>query len=287
MNDSATAGAPQDVKLKSLGEIVSRDRKLIAIVTLIVTIITAIGAIISQKQYKGTVQFSVVTQDQKGGAGGLMSSFGALASLAGVSVGGESDKYEPIALLESRFLTEMYIQQNNLLPILFPKAWDAQAGRWKDPATAPTLWKGDAQFKKIRAVVTDAKTGLVTVSITWPDPEVAAKWANGLVALTNKQMRERALHESDRHITYLREQAERTELVPVQQALSTLMENEYKESMLAGGTEEYSLKVIDPAFVPETPSSLRRSLVTLIGLLGGLFISIVFVFIRASWRGER
>ena len=286
MNDTATA-APPDVKLKSLGEIVSRDRKLIVIVTLIITVITGIGALLSQKQYKGTVQFSVVTQDQKGAAGGLMSSFGALASLAGVSVSGESEKFEPIALLQSRFLTEMYIEQNNLLPILFPKAWDAGSGHWKNTATPPTLWKGDAQFKKIRAVVTDPKTGLVTVSITWPDPVLAARWANGLVALTNQQMRGKAMRESDKHIEYLRDQAEKTELVPVQQALSTLMENEYKESMLAGGTEEYSLKVIDPAFVPETPSSLRRSIVTLIGFLGGLFISTVFVFTRASWRGER
>ncbi len=286
MNDTATA-TPPDVKLKSLGEIVSRDRKLIIIVTLIITIITAIGAVISKKQYKGTVQFLVVTQDQKGAAGGLMSSFGALASLAGVSVSGESEKFEAIALLQSRFLTEMYIEQNNLLPILFPKLWDAQAGRWKNPAAAPTLWKGDAQLKKIRAVVTDPKTGLVTVSITWPDPVLAARWANGLVALTNKQMRERAMRESDKHIVYLREQAAQAELVPVREALSTLMENEYKQSMLAGGTEEYSLKVIDPAFVAEEPSSLRRSIITLIGLLGGLFISIVFVFVRASWRGER
>jgi len=258
------------------------------VVTCIVTLITGIGAFLSEKQYKGTVQFSVVTNDQHGGgAGALMSSFGALASLAGVSVGGESEKFEAIALLQSRFLTEMYIEQNNLLPILFPKLWDASAARWKDPKAIPTLWKGDAQFRKIRSVEQDPKTGLVTLGITWRDPELAAKWANGLVALTNKQMRERAVRESEKHIAYLGEQAQKTQLVPVHQALSTLMESEYKQAMLAGGNDEYSLKVIDPAFVPETPSSLRRAFVILFGACGGFFISLVFVFVRASWRGER
>ncbi len=70
-------------------------------------------------------------------------------------------------------------------------------------------------------------------------------------------------------------------------ALGTLMENEYKQAMLAGGNDEYAMKVIDPAAAPETPSSLRRGFIVLGGLLGGLFISLLFIFARASWRGER
>jgi uncharacterized protein involved in exopolysaccharide biosynthesis len=289
MNDAAIASQP-DVKLKSLAAILSRDRKLIIIVVLACGLIAGIYALFSEKEYKATVQFSVVTNDQKGGGvGGMMQSFGALASLAGVSVGGESEKFEKIALLQSRFLTEKFIQQNDLLPVLFWKIWDPNGRRWigRDPKAAPTLWKGDTQFKKIRSVVQDPKTGLVTLSITWRDPVVASRWANGLVELTNQLTRDRAIHDSQRNIGYLSDQALKTSLVPVQMALSTLMENEYKQAMLAGGNDEYALKVIDPALPPETPSSLRRGFVVLGGLLGGLFIAFLFVFVRASWRGER
>lgn len=288
MNESA-AVPPPDVKLKSLSELISRDRKLIYIVVLVCGIIAGVFAIFSEKEYKATVQVSVVTNDQKGAVGGMMSQFGELASLAGMSMGGESEKFEAIALLQSRSLTEKFIQQNDLLPILFWKIWDAKNKRWmtKDPKGIPTLWKGDAQFKKIRSVVQDPKTGLVTVSITWRDPVLAADWANGLVKMTNEQTRDRAIRESERNIAYLRDQATKTALVPVQMALSNLMENEYKQAMMAGGNDEYALKVIDPAIPPETPSSLRRSFIVLIGLGGGLFISVLFVFARASWRGER
>lgn len=288
MSESA-AVPPPDVKLKSLSELISRDRKLIYIVVLVCGIIAGVFAIFSEKEYKATVQVSVVTNDQKGAVGGMMSQFGELASLAGVSVGGESEKFEAIALLQSHILTERFIQQNDLLPILFWKLWDAKNKRWmtKDPKGIPTLWKGDAQFRKIRSVVQDPKTGLVTVSITWRDPVLAAEWANGLVKMTNEQTRDRAIRESERNIAYLRDQATKTALVPVQMALSNLMENEYKQAMMAGGNEEYALKVIDPAIPPETPSSLRRSFIVLIGLGGGLFISVLFVFARASWRGER
>jgi uncharacterized protein involved in exopolysaccharide biosynthesis len=279
-----------DVKLKSLAEILSRDRKLILIISVVFMLIAAVGAFVSEKEYKATIQFAVVTSDQHGGgAGGMMSQFGALASLAGVSLGGESEKFEALATLQSRSLTEMFIQQNGLMPILYPKLWDAASGRWKisDPKAMPTLWKADVAFRKIRAVVQDPKTGLVTLSITWRDPALASQWANGLVALTNMQMRDRAIRESERNIGYLRDQATKTELVPVQMALSTLMESQYKQSMLAGGNDEYALKVIDPAAPPESPSSIRRIFVILGGLLGGLFVAILFVLVRSSWRGER
>jgi len=289
MNDTATA-APPDVKLKSLAEILSRDRKLIIIIACFFMLISGVGAYFQVKQYKGSVLFSVVSDDQHGGgAGAMMSQFGALANLAGVSIGGQSQKYEAIALLQSRFLTEMFIQQNDLLPVLFPKLWDAKAKRWitNDPKAIPDLWKGDAVFKKIRSLVQDPKTELVTFSITWPDPVLAAKWANDLVALANKQSRDRVLADSDRHIVYLRDQAARAQLVPVQEALSNLMEGEYKQAMVAGGNQEYALKVIDPAVVPESPASIRRSFIVLGGLLGGLFVGCFFVFLRSSWRGER
>jgi uncharacterized protein involved in exopolysaccharide biosynthesis len=288
MNDTGNA-IPSDPTLKSLVKTLARDRKLIAIITIVFTLIAGIGSIFWQKEYKSTVQFSVVTNDQKGGGGGIMSQFGALASMAGVDIAGGSEKFEAIALVQSRSLTELYIQQNDLLPILYPKAWDAKAGHWisNDPKAIPSLWKADIKFRGIRNVVQDPKTELVTLSITWPDPVLAAKWANGLVALTNSQMRERAIHESERHIAYLQGEAAKASLVPVQEALSQLMESEYKQMMMAGGTEEYALKVIDPGAVPENPSSLRKAFLILGGMLGGLFVACFFIFARASWRGER
>jgi uncharacterized protein involved in exopolysaccharide biosynthesis len=288
MNDTTTI-TPADPKLRSMAEILARDRKLIIVIACIFTLAAGVGAYFQVKQYKGSVLVSVVSDDQHGASGALMSQVGALASLAGVSVGGQSQKFEAMALLQSKFLTEMFIRQNDLLPVLFPKLWDAKAGRWisNDPKKIPTLWKGDAAFKKIRSVAQDPKTELVTVSITWPDPVLAANWANGLVALTNKQSRDRVLADSDRHIEWLRGQAQKEQLVPVQEALGNLMESEYKQAMLAGGNSEYALKVIDPALVPETPSSIRRSFIVLGGFLGGLLVACFVVFLRASWRGER
>src|ERR1700690_467585 len=66
-----------------------------------------------------------------GGLGSLASQYGALASLAGLSLGGKSTKAEAIAVLQSELITEAYVHENNLLPVLFFDRWDQASGTWK------------------------------------------------------------------------------------------------------------------------------------------------------------
>ncbi|HUO00492.1 MAG TPA: Wzz/FepE/Etk N-terminal domain-containing protein, partial [Bradyrhizobium sp.] len=68
MNDTATAKPPDanlasDVKLKSLAEILWRDRKLIIFIACLFTLVSGVGAYFQVKQYKGSVLFSVVTDE--------------------------------------------------------------------------------------------------------------------------------------------------------------------------------------------------------------------------------
>lgn len=212
---------------------------------------------------------------QLGTLGSLASQFGGLASLAGISLSDDSKKAESVAVLQSEALTQQYIQQNNLLPILYAKEWDASRSRWRpvSPKHTPTLWTANRFFKKhVRSVTTDSKTGLVTLTIKWTDPKLAAQWANGLVKMTNDYLRDKAIRESEQHIAYLDEQASKTDLVGVKQVIYELLEQQINKMMMARGSDEYALRVIDPAFIAERPSSLGPLAWTLIGIFGGLVI---------------
>ncbi len=103
---------------------------------------------------------------------------------------GDSRKYESLTVLQSEALTEKYISSHNLLPVLYANQWDRGKNTWRssDVAKVPTLWKANRFFKKIRSVSTDAKTGMITMTIKWTDPVLAASWANDLVALTNEYL---------------------------------------------------------------------------------------------------
>ena len=196
-------------------------------------------------------------------------------------------KAEAIATLQSEALTERYITENNLLPILYRRKWDAAAQAWKtnDPDERPTLWKANQYFDKhVRTVELNGKTGLITMTITWKDPKLAAQWANDLVKLTNQYMRDKAIREAERNIAYLQEQASKDNVVELRAAIYQLMESETKKEMLAKGSDEYGLKVIDPATVPEKMSYPQRALWISAGAALGLVIGTVVAVLRHLLR---
>jgi uncharacterized protein involved in exopolysaccharide biosynthesis len=283
-----------EMSLYQLVAALSARRWLILCITGFTTAVAGALAFSVHKRYQASVMVSPVSSSasnsQFGALSSLTSQFSGLASLAGVSVAGDSKKFESLAVLQSEALTERFIQQNDLLPVLYQKQWDSVGKRWKpsDPEKIPTLWKANKYFKnKIRTMTTESKTGLVTLNITWKDPQLAANWANQLVQMTNDYLRDQAIRESERNIAYLNEQATKTDVVGVRQALYTLLQNEINKEMLARGNNEYALKVVDPAFAPENPSSPIVILWVLIGFFGGLLTSFFVIFLRDSWQTGR
>jgi capsular polysaccharide biosynthesis protein len=224
--------------------------------------------------------------DRLGGLGSAASQLGGLASLAGLSSGSSgSVKVEAVAILTSEALTERYIQTNNLLPVLYEDKWDSKRLKWKtnDPRKMPTLWKANRYFRdKIRNVTENAKTGLVSLTITWTEPREAARWANDLVIMTNDYLRTKAINEAERNIAFLQEQSKSNNVLSLQQAISSLTEAQLKKVMLARGREQYALKVLDPATVSEKQSYPQRAIWIPSAFAIGLFLSIVLVLLRAS-----
>lgn len=219
----------------------------------------------------------------------LSSRFEGLASLAGIAMPKDERSTEAVAVLQSEKLTQDYIQSNNLLPILYRRDWDRDKQAWKPLRTSemPTLWKANQYFKRrIRSITIDRQTDLVTLTITWTSPVLAAQWANGLVDMTNDYLRNQAIEESERNIAYLKQQAAQTDLVDLRQDIYSIMQSEISRAMLARGNKEYALKVIDPAFVPGKPSSLSLSAWIAIGFVCGVLLGITIVIVRKGLGNE-
>jgi uncharacterized protein involved in exopolysaccharide biosynthesis len=281
------SGVDAQISVRELAGTVWQGRWFVLIIVAAATLLAISAALFVTKKYQADLVISPVSSEQASSQlGALVSQFGGLASLAGISGAKDTKTSESLAVLQSEALTQAYIERNNLLPILFASKWDAARKQWRgsDPAKIPTLWRGNEYFgKNVRTVTTDAKTGLVTLSITWTDPVLAAKWANELVAYANEVLQSKAIREADRNIAYLNDEARKTEVVEVRQAIYSLLQTEINKAMLARGTDEYALKTIDPAFVPERPYFPNFIIWTLIGFLSGLFLSLSALFIRGSF----
>ncbi|HEV2270394.1 MAG TPA: Wzz/FepE/Etk N-terminal domain-containing protein [Steroidobacteraceae bacterium] len=253
-------------------------------------IVALVAALVATPEYTASVVLLPV--NTHGGSmdlGASASELGGLASLAGINLSGANQvKTEALATLESEILTEQYIRQNNLLPVLFSSDWNAATRQWDttDPQKVPTLWKANKRFKDVRSIVDDTKTGLVTLTIRWKSPYIAAQWANGLVQLTNDYLKQRAIGEAERSIAYLSGEVGKTNIVEVKSAIYTLMETQIKNEMIARGRDEYALRVIDPAVPPEKKSFPRPVLWTAGAFLGGIFLGFLVCVVRETMADE-
>jgi uncharacterized protein involved in exopolysaccharide biosynthesis len=182
-----------------------------------------------------------------------------------------------------------FISDNDLMPVLFRSRWDAAAAKWKPSLLHkdPTLLDGFDRFNKLRRVSQDSKTNLISLSITWRDPEVAANWANSLVRTANQYIRQKSLEEARRNIAYLSDQLGKTTLVEMRTALGSLIQTQVKQQMLAEGTDEFAFKVLDPAVAPQEPSSPGLAVSILCGLIAGALLYIFLVFSALIYQGLR
>jgi len=276
----------------SLGEVCSilwRDKWIILGASAAAALLAFVISLFMPKKYDAVVLLSPVSQESSGGKMGALSqiseSLGGLGGLLGLGGSGDEQKAEAVATLQSELLTESYIRQNNLLPILFADQWDDQTRTWKakNPASQPTLWKANRLWqKKVRSVIENSKTGLVTLTIGWKNPVQAAAWANGIVKLENEYLRQKSIDRSDRNIAYLKIEAAKTNEVEVRTAIFELMQKEIEDQMLSKGNDEYALKVIDPAAVPERAASPQPVLLTVSAAIAGFILAVIVVLVRRS-----
>lgn len=270
----------------SLSDIFSAVRARSGMVIWLTAICGALGMVLAfflPPSYEATVVMAPVLDEADGsklggGAGALLSQFGGLAALGGIGLGGGGKKSEALATLQSAALTQTFIEENRLLPILFSSRWNTGMNAWKssDVEDIPTLWDGELKFRKsIRSVIDDKKTGLITLTIRWRDPQLCADWAAEIVSRTNAYLRSKAIAQSNKNLAYLNDQLSKTSVIELQKAIYGLIEAEIKKIMIANATDEYAFRVIDPARVPQEKSGPKRSLIVLGTALAGLIIGVL------------
>ena len=192
------------------------------------------------------------SSEEKSGASSAMSQFGGLAAMAGISIPSDSNVEQVVATLKSRKFLSQYIERKKLLPVLFEDIWDAETQSWllETQEDEPTEQKAVETFKSILSVDEDKKSGLISLSISWKDPAVAAEWANDLVKQLNEQLREKAIADSRKRVGYLEQELAKTTLQDMRAVLYNLLESEKQNAMLANVNEDFALEVIDPDVAP-------------------------------------
>ncbi len=288
---------PEQSDYVTLSELISflfRYRATIAIVVGLCVAAALAWSVLAPHVFRAVVIMAPADDtDGKGQFAQLASRFGALDSVLGGSFdSGVMDKDIGLATLKSQRLIRPFIEQRNLLPLLFAHQWDASQARWKstDPDRIPTLADGVDLFgRRVLFVNEDRKTRLITLTVEWSDRRLAAEWANALVAEVNQATRQRAIQESQLSIAYLKGELTKTDMVDVQQGIYRLIEAQINKIMLANVRKEFAFKVIDPAVVPEADRYVwpRRGLMLAGGLIAGLVLGLLIALLRNAVSSAR
>jgi uncharacterized protein involved in exopolysaccharide biosynthesis len=259
---------------------------LITVVTLLCTLGAILYALLAAQWWRADVLLKPTDAKQSQGILSQLGSLSGLANLAGLNLN-DNRTSESIATLKSRELLGSFIQDQNLLPVLFPGKWDAEAKRWKsnDPLKQPDVRDGVTYFNDhVFNVQEDKKNGLVTVVVDWRDPQVAAQWANMLVDRVNEIMRARALAQSEANVEYLKQELTAATVVTMQQSIGRVLESELQKLLLAKEEKDYAFKILDHAQAPRHRYWPKRSLVVAGAFILGFIGAAGFVVLRHSIR---
>jgi len=289
-----------EIDLRELFGVLWAGKVKIIAITAMFAVASVIYALSVPNQYKATALLAPAQSDG-GGLSGALGQLGGLASLAGVSLGGNESGEAQIAqeIMKSWSYIEGFIAGNNIAVEVYAAegwskgsntlqinndAYDVGANKWlvedeSGAIGAPSSWQLFESFSEMLSVSEDKKSGLVSVSIEYYSPQIAKQWVDMYVESINRFMQQRQVDKVTRNINYLQEQIEKTAIAEMQEVFYTIIEEQTKNKMLAEASPDYVFVAVGPSMVPELKSQPKRALICILGTLLGGMLSVLMVLI--------
>jgi len=239
---------------------------------------------LSPPEYGAETLLSMAQEDQAA-LSSATGQFSGLASIAGISMPGDSNSEKVIASLKSRQFLKRFITNDNLLPILYDELWDEENEEWitDDNGSVPSASSAVSVLAGALEVQQGKSSILVRVSIKWDKPGVAVDMVNDLVGALNDELRRKAIDGSRKRIGYLEKELAKTSLKDMRAILYNLLESEKQKAMLANVNEDFALEVIDPADIESMDKPTARATVPL-GVVCSLLLGVFTVYLRQFFR---
>jgi uncharacterized protein involved in exopolysaccharide biosynthesis len=288
------------INLLRLWSILLKGKRLVIGITLLLGVLGTLYALTTTPIYQTEALVAPTTiQKSNNRFSWLTNQYSGLANLTGITLPSHQSFNTAIATLKSRQFLQSFIQEHQLKPLLFPKQWDTQQQAWKKRyekikfiQTQPSTMepRAEAAYKKLKAALSfkvDKKTGLITISMNWSNPELAAEWINKLVASINHTLRQQAITKAEKSIIYLRTQLQDTNFEELRTLYAQLIQEQIKNITLAKANDNYAFEILDPAVTPEYPIKPKRRIIVLSSLLIGFILGSIWVLMTDAMRKKR
>ena len=302
MESTENQNTKAEFDLVDLALLLIKSWKVIGLWTVVAAVIAVSYALYLPNIYKSEVILAPAETDSAGAAAGQL---GGIASLAGISINAGttgSDAGLAVEILKSRQFFSDYLYDHILVELFASSTWipgedrlvinetiyDELNKKWIREAAPPSRPKPSVQeaYDLFRSnhfsTSVELDTGLQLISVKHISPSVAQRWALIIVKGINKEMQRRAIAKAESSIGHLTSIRKTNPVTNVNNILSTLIEDQVKQKMLASATDDYVFEVVEPPVVPEQRDSPRRSVIAISGTLIGAFLGILFVIGRIA-----
>jgi Chain length determinant protein len=279
------------VSLRKVARVLGAHWITLGIFCLLFTAGSVIYALTREPLYESDSLLAPVKEDagQLGALSGVLGQFAGIAGGLGVS-GGSANEDEAVAVLQSREFSLRFMREHALLPLMFPKIWDAGLQKWRprndgtERPAGPSPDDAVQSFESMRTVTVDRRTEFVRLAIRAPTAALARDWSTSMINELNDALRSRALEESQRAVTLLSKSVETEQVQSMRTAAASLLESQLRRQVLAQSRRDYALRILDPPSLPDQRFYPKRTRMVIIGFGLGLLLGICFVLGRRAWR---
>lgn len=237
----------------------------------------------------------------------LASNYGGLASLAGVDLPGSNiDRslegieliksfsfFERLSYKQDLFFSLMAVEgwneENNIL-LINEDIYDVEQEKWisKLPFSVngkPSLQTAHKEFIERLSVAKEIDTGFVRISFIHYSPNESKRFVQAIIEEINEVSRQDEITRGENSLLFLRNELENSQFVEIKNALNELIAGQLERIMLANSSPNFLFKTLSPPYAPEEKDSPNRSLFVLMGLLLGILLFVLYVFL-ARLKGK-
>jgi len=193
-------------------------------------------------------------------------------------------------VLKSRDLTKFVIEENDLLPVIFGSAWDAQRKKWKvdKPPTIQDAYNiihaGPRSMLKMKL---DPKKNILRMSFEMEDPKMAQAFLDYFVTGLSEFLRNQALDDAMSRQVHLSQQLTKTSDPILKNKLYELIARQIEKETMSRVKKYYGFNVIDRPYVPERRFAPNREQICVLSAGAAFVISILIAFFLEYLRKLR
>ncbi len=297
-----------EIDLRALAALLWGHKFLIGFLAVLFFLIAVLYLHFAEPVYRATLQVTAPQGQQSSSPGGGLGALAELAGAGGLLGGADATSFELyLAGLTSLEAANRLAANEQLMRRIFASEWSEQTQSWVEPDSAlrdfiqtikPWLgvknlpWSppGGQRLQEFlagnTAIARDRTSPIVTITFENPNPELASSILTMLHREMDALLRVRNIRRSTDHIKYLTEKLATVTVIDYRQALIQALAKQEQNLMASSSDQPFAAEPFGDVFVSRRPVKPQNALVLALGVIGGLFAGMFFVFARAMVRGE-